>query len=228
MGCNPDEPADAVTSADIIGSVNLYDEGTNQLANDSVLVTIEGSNPLKSTITAADGSFVLSGISFGTYTISFARSGFGTYKRVGVLHSNTGGSTTINPSPSIGQVSSTTITGVVSNFSDKSALLAIETSPTPTSEVPRYIRVFFSKNANVSFYNYSKYTDVYKHPSNPANLELGIKALNNMGFNTGDTVFARVYGDSFWSNDYDNIATGKREFPNLNSTTVGAVYFVVP
>lgn len=228
MGCNPDETADPVTSADIIGSVNLYDEGTTQLAKDGVLVSIEGSNPLKSTVTDAAGSFVLSSIPFGNYTLSFSKAGFGTYKRVGILHTDTGKSTIINPSPSIGQLSSTTITGVVSDFSDKSAILVIETSPAPTSQVPRYIRAFFSKNANVSFYNYLKYTEVYKHPSNPANLELGIKALNNMGFNTGDTVFARVYGDSFWSNDYDNIATGKREFPNLNSTTVDAVYFVVP
>ena len=226
--CQNDDPVDPPTKANIIGSVNLYDEGTNPLPKDGMMVSIAGSSPLISTFTDAEGSFVLPGIPFGTYTLSFEKSGFGKFNKVGVVHSNTGSSTVIMPSPSLGQISTTTITGLTSTSGLSNSKLTITTTPAPVSLVPRYIRVFYSKSSSVSFFNYIKYSTVYKHPSNPADLVLGIKELQEMGFNAGDIVYARVYGDSFWSNDYDNPATGKREFPNLNATTLDAVSFIVP
>ncbi|MEI6060845.1 MAG: carboxypeptidase-like regulatory domain-containing protein [Bacteroidota bacterium] len=227
-GCKKSSTTEPVTKANIIGTVYLYDDGTNLLPGDGMIVNIDGSSPLISAVTGADGSFVLADVPFGTYTLSFSKTGYGTFKRLALVHSDMGGSTIVNPSPSLGQYSTTTITGLTSVPSTNMATLSITTLPAPTSQVPRYVRVFFSKSAAVSFYSYLKYTIVYKQMSNPANLDLHIKTLNEMGFSSGDTVYARAYGDSFWSNDYDNLLSGKREFPDLNSTTVPAVSFVVP
>lgn len=226
-GCNKDN-TDSAGTANIIGSVNLYDEGTNLLAKDGMTVTVEGSSPLISAITDADGAFVLNNVPFETYTISFSKSGYGIFKKVDLLHFNSGSSTVITPSPSLGQVSTTTINSVIVNTSADNVTLSIATLPAPTSLVPRYIRVFFSRNASVSYTNYEKYTVVYKHLSNPADLALSKITFYEMGFTSGETVYARVYGDSFWSNDYKNVTSGKREFPNLNSSTVASVTFIVP
>lgn len=227
-GCKKSSTTEPATKANILGSVYLYDDGTNLLSGDGMLVSIDGSSPLISANTGADGSFVLPDVPFGKYTLSFSKAGYGTYKRIGLVHSDIGGSTIVNPSPSLGQYSSTTISGLTSVPAANMATLSITTLPAPTSQAPRYVRVFFSKSAAVSFYSYLKYTVVYKQLSNPANIDLHIKTLNEMGFSSGDTVYARAYGDSFWSNDYDNLLSGKREFPDLNSTTVPAVSFVVP
>ncbi len=226
--CQNDDPIEPATNANIIGSVNLYDEGTNPLPKDGMMVSVAGSSPLISTFTDAEGSFVLPGIPFGNYTLSFEKAGFGKFNKVGVVHSNTGSSTVIMPSPSLGQISTTTITGLTSISGPSNSKLTITTAPAPTSQVPRYIRVFYSKSPSVSFFNYTQYSTVYKHPSNSSDLVLGIKDLQEMGFNAGDIVYARVYGDSFWSNDYDNPESGKREFPNLNTVTLDAVSFIVP
>jgi len=227
-GCENNDVVGVVTRANIIGSVNLYDEGTNPLPKNGMTVTVVGSSPLISTVTDANGSFVLPDMPFGTYTLSFEKAGFGTYKMTGVAHKNTGSSTVVAPSPSLGQLSTTTISGLTCTSGLSNVKLTVTITPVPTNQVARYIRVFYSKNAGVSFYNYTNYSEVYKHMSNPADLELGIKALMEMGFSSGDIVYARVYGDSFWSNDYDNVVSGKREFPNLNSTTLTTVSFVVP
>ena len=228
VGCNNEEIVDPATKANIIGSVNLYDEGTNLIARDGMKVWVVGSSPLISSVTDANGSFNLVDVPFGVYSIGFEKAGFGTYKMINVVHSNTGSSTVINPSPSLGQISTTTISGLTSEYSSGDVNLGISTNPAPTNQVARYIRVFYSKNPAVSFYNYTSYSKVYKHMANPAYVDLGIKALMEMGFTSGDLVYARVYGDSFWGNDFDNVATGKREFPNLNSSTLEAVSFIVP
>jgi hypothetical protein len=52
--------------------------------------------------------------------------------------------------------------------------------------------------------------------------------LYAMGFSTGQTVFIKLYGDSYQSNDYDDPLTGKTVFPNLNQASAAAISFIMP
>ena len=64
--------------------------------------------------------------------------------------------------------------------------------------------------------------------ANPAVFGISSEELNNLGFNSGTTVYARVYGDSFYSNDYEDPNLGRRVFPNLFADTAQSVQFEVP
>lgn len=226
-GCKENGILNTTAKGNIIGSLNLYDEGTAQISKDGMTVSVDGSNPEISAVTNTSGSFVLSNVPLGTYNITFNKNGFGAFKKIGVVHSNTS-STIVSPSPSLGQISTTRINNLSKSSANNIVTLTIRTLPAPSNQTPRYIRIFYSNSADVSFDNYRQYSGVYSHRSNPADLEITKTDFNEMGFSSGETVYARVYGDSYWSNDYENTATGKRVFPNLNTTTVSAVSFVVP
>ncbi|MFM7853976.1 MAG: hypothetical protein ACKO96_19150, partial [Flammeovirgaceae bacterium] len=65
---NNDPSADATpNAADITGSVFLYDEGVSRVANESMTVTVENSNPVKSAVTDAEGKFVIQDVPLGTH-----------------------------------------------------------------------------------------------------------------------------------------------------------------
>jgi hypothetical protein len=49
-----------------------------------------------------------------------------------------------------------------------------------------------------------------------------------MGFASGQTIYVKVYGESYISNDYTDPLTGKRVFPNLNANSAAPINFVIP
>jgi hypothetical protein len=63
---------------------------------------------------------------------------------------------------------------------------------------------------------------------NPAVLTISGQELNELGFASGSILYARVYGDSYYSNDYDDPNEGRRIFPNLLEDTAQSVQFQVP
>lgn len=230
ISCNgDDDPApDPITTANIIGSVNLYDNGTNQIDNTGMTVKIDGSSPMVSATTDIDGNFTLADVPFGTYTLVYEKPGFGTFKKFEIEHTNAVSSTAIANSPSLGQMSTTQITNLETNLSGNDVIISVTTDPSGNSNNERYIRFFYSTSANVSDENYTNYSEGLISQINPYEKTLTSSDLSNMGFSSGATVYVRVYGDSFWSNEYDDPDLGRRVFPNLNSASANAVSFIVP
>ena len=99
--CSKDkEPTpDAVTTANIIGNVELFNEGTGNgpeaVDNSGMIVKIDGGTAAISTTTDANGEFTLEYVPFGTYSLIYEKTGFGTYKKFNVEHTNSGSSTVI-------------------------------------------------------------------------------------------------------------------------------------
>ncbi len=225
-GKGEDPIPEPITQANIIGSVNLYDEGTTPIANDGMLVKVEGTNI--TTTTGTNGSFTLADVPFGNYTLIFEKSGFGTFKRFDIQHTNTGASTRIINSPSLGQLSSTQITKLEASADESSVVLSISTNPAGNSSNRRYIRYFLSTDSELSNENYSYYSPGLIVQINPHEITLSQDDLTNAGFSSGETVFVKAYGDSFWSNEYDDPDLGRKVFPNLNMTSANSVSFVMP
>jgi hypothetical protein len=224
---NDDSPA-AATRANISGSVNLYNESTNQMDLSNMTVSVLGNMPLISAVTDAQGKFVLSNVPFGTYTLEYTKNGYGTYKKFGVIHGTNGQATALTATPSLGQVSTTSITGITASTSANQVVLSISTNPGGSAANRRYIRYFLSTSQSVSATNYSYYSPVFTSQINPFEKTILATELISAGFTSGQQVYVRAYGDSFWDNAYDSPEFNRRIFPNLNANTVPAATFIVP
>lgn len=228
ISCNNDDDTnpEPITKANIIGSVNLYNEGVTQIENSNMIVKVEGTEI--SAKTDDDGDFTLSEVPFGTYTLTYEKSGFGTFKKYNIEHTNTGSSTIITASPSLGEISTTQITALESTVNGDNIQLAITTIPAGNNSNTRYVRYFLSTNSNVSNENYTYYSPGLVSQINPLVITLSQDDLISAGFSSGQTVYAKVYGDSFWSNEYDDSDLGRKVFPNLNMNSANAVSLIVP
>ena len=226
--CSKDEDPtpDPITKANITGSVNLYDEGTTQIDNSNMTVKVEGTTPSISATTDANGDFILADVPFGTYTILYEKSGFGTFKKFDIEHVNN--ATAILNTPSIGEISTTQITNLQANVSGNDIIISVTTNPAGSNGNTRYVRYFLSKDSNVSNENYTYFSPGLVSQINPKEITLSNNDLTSAGFSTGETVFVKVYGDSFWSNEYDDLDLGRNVFPNLNMTSNNSVSFIVP
>lgn len=216
------------TKANISGNVNLYNEGVTILDPSGMTVSIEGSNPLITALTDIDGRYTLSQVPFGTYTLVYEKAGFGTYKKFNVQHNSSTG-TFISQTPSLGQNATTTVTSLSASSSvDFPVILSVETNPAASLSSTKYLRFFFSSNANVSNENYEHYLEPIAVQNSPHNLNLSQNAIDVLGFTSGQTIYAKCYGDAFYSNSYSDPVLIRDIFPNLNLTSAAAVSFVIP
>ncbi len=229
-GGNSDDPKppDPPTAANITGSVNLYDEGIIEVDNSGMKIIVVGGTPEISANTDADGKFTLNDVPFGDYSIKYEKTGYGTYRIFGVDHKDTGGPTDITEIPSLGQVSTTKVTDLTVSVSGDEATIPTTTDPAGNSGNTRYLRYFFHTDNTVSNITYTTVSETFEAKINPSNHKVSKSDLNDMGFASGSTVFVKAYGESFYSNDYEDPDSDNMIFPNLNENSADAVSFVVP
>jgi hypothetical protein len=217
-----------IVDGDIKGAVNLYDEGKTSLSNEGMTIAVEESVPFRSAISEASGEFLIQEVEFGTFTLACSKEGYGTYKLFNVEHANTGWTTTLNKVPDLGKRSSTAITELSAEIEGNNVRLTITTDPPATDQNRKYLRLFYDDQFNISNTNYDDFSDIIEIGVNPFEMILTNTNLNNAGYASGSTVFLRVYGESFYSNEYDDPDLGYRVFPNVNPNAAAAVSVVVP
>ena len=231
--CSKDESTPSVLSGTLRGSVQVWNDKTTSLTDKSgVTVTIENISG-KTTSTAADGSFQFADLPYDTYDLAFSKSGYGTRKVFGVKLSGTTSGTTVNMTTvQFGALSTTTITSlsIVNNTynSGPGVTYSYSVSPVPSTSSRAYVRAFLGTTNAVSNTNYTAFSTLNSASNNNVNGGFTASELYAMGFTAGQTVFIKLYGDSYQSNDYDDPLTGKTVFPNLNPTSPAAVQFIVP
>ena len=224
FSCGDSNDNTIITTANISGSVILFDEGITQVENTGMTISVEGSSI--STSTNANGNYTLTNVPFGNTTLIFEKNGFGTFKKFDIDHNN--GDTFITENPSLGQKSSTTITNLTVSLNGNDVTIAATTNPAGSINNTRYIRYFFSLQSSVSNTNYDSVLETIQSQINPYNLNLSVSALSALGFSSGQTIYVRAYGESFWSNQYNDPNSSTTIFPNLNLNTSAAVSFVMP
>ena len=224
--CDKDDDPPVGTEGNVSGAVNLYDDGVNPLSNDSMVVSILGSNPLISDTTDSQGRFDFKDLAYGTYFLTFTKPGYGFTMINNVYHHSE--NTALSQKPSFGQFSTTEVTSLSTKDTLGSIYIYSSTIPIGNIQNPRYIRVFFHHSDAVNFLNFENYSQVIKVEGNPAEYRLNPHALEDMGFNPGETVWIKVYGESYYSNAYIEPVKGQHVFPNLNMHSAAATSFVVP
>ena len=213
--------------ADIFGFAELYDNGTNQVDQSGMKIYIEGKENAFYSTTNSEGKFSIKDVELGTYTIVYAKNGYGTHKIFDIKVKADEDHVSLN-TPSLGQLSTTKITSLSVNIDGSDVVLTYETDPAGNSTSPKYVRYFFNDNSGVSSSEYTYHTAVYQINNSPHEKRFSEYDLTDMGFNSGDEIFVKVYSDSFWSNEYDNPTLNRKIFPNLNSNSADEVSFVIP
>ncbi|MCK5782164.1 MAG: carboxypeptidase regulatory-like domain-containing protein, partial [Flavobacteriales bacterium] len=218
----------APSKADVFGYVSLYDDGINKLDNSGMKVYVDGAEDIFSATTDSEGNFTIKDVTLGTYGIVYEKEGYGTYKIYNVKLEKAGESVSIEKIPSLGKLSTTKVTSLSSRIEGEDVMLTYDTDPAGNSNAPRYIRYFFDDEAGVTSSTYKHHTVVYEIKDSPHERWFSTENLKDLGFKSGETVYVKVCGDSFWSNDYDEPSFGIRLFPNLNMTSADEVSFVIP
>lgn len=231
MGCgNSGQPSidTSPNASNISGSVFLYGEGTERVDNSGMTVTVENSDPVRSAATGTDGKFVIADVPLGNHTLVFSKSGYGTFKMFDVAHVADDRPTVITAIPSLGAFSSTEVTGLAATVSGESVVIEATTTPAGNAGNSRYLRFFLDTDPDVSNVLYTVYSAAFVSKSNPFEKTFTKAELQAMGFTSGTTVYIRVYGDSYWSNQYDDPGLDRHVFPNLNTNSVAAVSVTIP
>lgn len=230
ISCKKDSPP-PIPNGDISGTLQTFDDRLTALTDaGGFVVTL--SNPAGSnmtTTTDANGRFTFVGVPYDSYELSFLKSGYGTYRIFGLSHDS---ATTQIPHFSVGRTSTTTVTilNVAGNtFQGEPGVrftYMIGSVPTTTSRA--FVRYFLGTNNNVSPTNYTAFSELINFTNNSAETGFTTRALISMGFSSGQTVWVRMLGDSWRSNDYFDPNLRRRVFPNINTTSPAAISFVVP
>lgn len=219
-GCSKDEENNSITAGgSIAGKVKLTDEFGTDLTDYSGMKV--SSNTGESALTDATGLFIIENLKSGTYSLTYEKSGFGTFKRFNIGVAGSSSVTTLNGTDILGQKSTT----IVSNLSvtwipnDQSFTFGCDINPVPDAAHPRSFRLFFSKTNDVGYINYL-YT-----PANTWTSTTGTgvitgynpQTLLSNGFAPGDSVYVIALGESIRTNTFTEPVSGKKVFPNLNT-----------
>jgi len=225
-GCLDDDSGGG--SETLQGNVNLFDDGQNTIANDDMAVTVLGTLPVISDTTVSDGSFRLENIPTGVFTLLFKKEGFGTFRifnyPVGLAGASRPDLTRIN----LGQISSTVTTAIQDSIVGEDIFLIVDVDPAGTPDRPRFVRIFFNQLGNAGPEENRAFSGVLETESDQLIFAVSRTDLLDVGFQLGQTVFARAYGESFYANDYEDPTLDRRVFPNLNPNAADPIFFQVP
>jgi hypothetical protein len=156
----------------------------------------------------------------------YEKSGYGTFK---YFIDDFNADLVLTETPTLGKISQTDV--ITNSVTTEGTEVRIASVTTGTNTSVRYLRYFFSSQSDVSSESYEAFLErpVESDPGlNPAVLTISGQELNELGFASGSILYARVYGDSYYSNDYDDPNEGRRIFPNLLEDTAQSVQFQVP
>lgn len=232
------DSANEPTSGDINGTIQVWDDKLNSLADRSgVTVTLEKADGDLIATTNTNGRYEFKNVPFGEYDLVISKSNYGTMQLFDIRHAKTTtgtatSTTTTVPSFSFGQKSTTQITNlsVVSTIfsGGPGVTFGYTLSPAPTSSNNGYVRFFFGNSVAVTANNYVAFSEVRGISNNGGNVGFSKDDLIRFGFKAGQTIFVKLYGESVVSNAYFDANTGRTVFPNLNEVSPAAVSFVLP
>ena len=200
----------------MMGWATLYDEFGNRIQNrGGVLLTIEGTTPLITTTTDPTGKYQVDNLPQGTYNIICTKSGYATFKAMGIAF--VGGDTPKLQNVSLTQPSTTKISfiTVTKDTLNKDFVFQFTASTNVPSGTNFNIKIYLSSSESVTSLNYQSVL-IYGLKSGSASLKLNINPDVHI-FPSGTTVYAIAYGDTYTDPSYVDLYSGLTIYPGLNS-----------
>jgi hypothetical protein len=234
----------------IIGSIRLVDMDGKSLEDGSgVKVTIDQTNV--SATSNGNGKWSLDSIPFGTYDLTLSKPGFGSTRIMGVYHSALNHTTTNISAPrylsmiSTVEISKVTVRKFTESFSKPQDINSVANmiflglleegiifNPVFVNNTAgeKAIRFFMSASPDVSSTNYTvSEKQYYTGKENVVeNDNFKISWFISKGFQPGQTVYLKAYGDGRFADDYEDPISGLSVFPCLSAKGSPVVSFVVP
>ena len=236
ISCSKKDSTPSVpTSGNLFGTIQTWDDKTTS-TNDMAGVTVTITNLAnKSTTTDAQGRYTFTNLPYDQYDLEISKTGYGTHKVFGVTHSYDPASslgTTQIPNISFGKKSTTTVTALAVNgnvvLGEPGVSFSYTVNPTPTPASRAFVRYFLSTAADVSPTKYLAASAVVNFSNGSGITGFSTSQLVGMGFTSGQTVYVKMFGESFVTNEYYQPNLGYKIFPNINLTSQPALSFVVP
>ena len=254
LACNKNSNQHSITVPDVIqaekrrgnivGTVQIIDLDGKMLPDASgATVAIDNSTMYSESM--ANGRWTLDSIPFGTYDLSISKSGYGTAKIMGLFHAASNHAPTlIGKSKILNQISNIEVTAVnTKKFTEINPTLinfinegvaedGIVFDPVFNSSTPgeKKIRLFFGTSPDVSTTNYiATEKQKFSGRSNESeNFSFVLKWFVSRGFEPGQTLYVKAFGDGYGDDEYDDPISGLTVFPSLASKGSPVVSFVLP
>lgn len=217
-----------VLTGNITGYVRVLGEFGKEFTDKSgVTVTIDGSNPVKSAVTNAQGGFELTNVAEGIYLLVYTKTGFGTFKRF-VVHPG-GSVANFLTTVTIGQIPSLAVTDLALTFTSPT-IVQITGNLTGTPQGSSRIRLYMSTDPNVTDKNYMLSITLLNSSTTTAftlntSYSSFITPLNFDGISTGTTIYVRAYVGNAESSYTDSV-TGLTVFPSVGAGSNVTTYIV--
>lgn len=227
LSCSSDnapQPPFNETSGPISGTVNLFtNDGIPTQFND-MAISIVGTN--FTATTDSEGDYNFPSVPFGDYTLVFEKENFGTFQKEVSHNKGFSQNGTQILTLSLGEISRTSVTETVEKIEDGNLLIRIVTVPTGNATKPVYVTIFFAPTVDVSNRtNQGVFGPLTFLSGNSGNIvTITGEQLSEMGFEIGDAVYFRVYGDSFHTNAYES--DGNTIHPNVREPGSSIMSFV--
>jgi hypothetical protein len=229
--CSNNSTSGPSLTGDWHGYVALHDEyGVPLTTNAGATIgSLTGGAAGPSATSASDGSFTLSGMHTGVYTLTYNSTGAGEFLRPEIAF--VGGGTQFLGLQNLSNISTGVVTNLLATPSASGDTLVVTgTQPAPPGGYSRLVRLFYGSAATVSSAPASYViTAEYKTTKFPFTIAVTATDLAAVraAFGSGNTAYVIAYGDSFYPNSYVDTTTGNTVYPNV-STASNVVTFVVP
>lgn len=218
-----------LTEAGITGAVLLFDDAQEAMDKSGMEVTILNTDPLLVDTTDSNGNYSFENVLFGNYTLRFLKEGYGTFL-VTIAHVNDCKLVTEVPTYYLGMESTTTISSLSAETVAAHVEIEITINPSASSDQARYFRLFFKNTNDVSNSSYDVESGLLFTNTNASSINLSISEIHSLGYLTGETIYVKAYGDSYYSSEYYDAAANVPHtvFPNTNIVTVNDASFEAP
>jgi hypothetical protein len=230
VACSSNSTSGPSLSGDWHGYAVLHDEYGVPLATSSgvTVASFNGGNAGPTAMSAADGSFSLTNMHTGVYTLSYSATGIGEFLRPQIAY--VGGGTQFLGLQNLSNSSTGVVTSLVATPSATGDTLVVTGSQVaPPAGYSRLVRLFYGSASAVSSAPSSYIlTAEYKTTRFPFTIAVTATDLAAVraALGVGNTGYVVAYGDSFYPNSYVDTTTGNTVYPNVSAVSNVATFVV--